>query len=298
LVAETKYEKYIIREPLGWNTFPPFAPRLLFDCKNYFPEQNFGIRYTYITEPIHMERPHAHDFDQFFCFMGALDDLRVFDGEVELYLGEESTKNIINSTSVVFVPKGMVHCPVIWTRVNRPMAFINIVMTASYTRSDQRIDFFDRMELTAKKVSVKEAGQVLGAALPQPAYLPAGHKIQEILAVDNTIKVLISDGPIEKRLINVGDANGSRQVHAFTCKMELTIKWHPGGRGKGREVRGEMLLVGKEKGFAVDQEQHNELWWLLPTDTTPSQPGQYEIVLATGKRTTRNEILKVAKSMK
>ena len=297
-MAETKYEKYIIREPLGWTNFPPFTPRLLFDSKNYFPEQNFGIRYTYITEPIHMERPHAHDFDQFLCFMGTPEDLRVFDGEAEIYLGEENTKNIINSTTVVHIPKGMVHCPIIWTRVSKPMMFVNIVLAASYTRSDQRTDFFDRMEITAKKVSVKEASHILGAALPQPAYLPAGYKVQDILAVDNTIKILISDGPIDKRQVKIGDASGSRQMLTFTCKMELTIKWHPGGREKGKEVRGETLLVGKERGIAVDQEQHNELWWLLPTETTPAQPGQYEIVLATGKRTSRDDILKVAKSMK
>src|SRR4030042_6556060 len=127
-MAEKDYSKYLITEPLAFNIFPPYKPRLLFDTKNHFPEMNFGIRYTYITTPIEMEQPHAHDFDQSFCFMGAPEDMRVFDGEVELYLGEECTKNIITNTTVAFIPKGMIHCPIIWKRVGKPMMFINIVL--------------------------------------------------------------------------------------------------------------------------------------------------------------------------
>ena len=158
----TKYEKYFIREPLQWNNFPPYAPRLLFDSKNHFPEMNFGIRCTYIDTPIHMERPHAHDFDQFFCFLGTPEDLRVFDGEVEVHLGEEDAVNIVNSTTVVYVPRGMIHCPMIWKRVTKPMMFINIVLAGSYTRSDQHTGYFDRLSLTAKKITSEQAEKVLG----------------------------------------------------------------------------------------------------------------------------------------
>jgi len=298
-MAEEKYEKYIIREPLAWNIFPPFTPRLLFDSKNYFPEMNFGIRYTYINEPIHMERPHAHDFDQFFCFMGTPEDMRVFDGEVELYLGEESTKNIINTTSVVYVPSGMVHCPVIWTRVSKPMMFVNIVLTPSYTRSDQRAGFHDRIEVTAKKVSLEEASHILGAPVPQPAYLPEGYKIQEIYVQDNSLRFLISDKEIEKRLITSGDAAGKRDSYAFECQMEMAIKWYPEGKAGGMDVPGESVEIGEgNKGILADREQHVELGWLLPPQSTPKQPGQYEILLSAGKRTTADELLKVARSVK
>jgi hypothetical protein len=38
-MAETKYSKYIIREPLAFNTFPPLTPRLLFDSKNFSKDE-------------------------------------------------------------------------------------------------------------------------------------------------------------------------------------------------------------------------------------------------------------------
>ena len=40
-------------------------------------------------------------------------------GEVELWLGDE--KHIITKSSLVFIPKGLKHCPLIARRVDRPI---------------------------------------------------------------------------------------------------------------------------------------------------------------------------------
>ena len=296
-MAETKYSKYIIREPLAFNIFPPFTPRLLFDSKNYFPEMNFGIRYTYITQPIDMERPHAHDFDQFFCFMGAPEDMRVFDGEVELYLGEEGTKNIINTTTVVYVPKGMVHCPIRWTRVDKPMMFVNIVLSPQYTRTAQQAGFHNSLELTAQKVSSEEASRIIGVAVPLPSYLPEDYKVQEIYVQDNLLRLFISDTALEKRLVTLGDAAGTRQKYMFECKMEMGIKWYPKGQVGGLKLPGEQVTIREGKGVLVDRETHIELWWLLPPQSALEQPGQFEIVLSASKNFSKDELLKVAESV-
>jgi len=294
-MAETKYEKYIIREPLAEGLF---TPRLLFDSKNYFPEIDFGIRYTYIKQPVELERPHAHDFDQFLCFMGSPEDMRVFDGEVELYLGEESTRNIINSTSVVYIPSGMVHCPIIWTRVDKPMMFVNIVLTSSYTRSDQRAGFRDSLELTAQKVTSEEASRVLGTPVPRPAYLPEGCKVQEIYVQDDSVRLLISEAEIEKQKRTLGYAVDTPERYHFECRMDMAIKWHPEGKVGGLKTPGESVTINADNdGILADREQHVELSWLLPPKSTPKQPGQYEILLSAGKRTSKDELLKVAKSV-
>ncbi len=290
----TKYEKYFVREPLHWNTFPPYAPRLLFDSKNHFPEMNFGIRYTYINTPIHMERPHAHDFDQFFCFMGTPEDLRVFDGEVEVHLGEEDTVNIINSTTVVFVPRGMIHCPMVWKRVTKPMMFINIVLAGSYTRSDQYTGYFDRIGLSAREITAEEAGRILGIALPKPAYLPDDYKVQEIYALENSIKMLINEKPIVKHQVTVGDAGpAARQEQAYECQMTLVIRKFSGDATK---IVGQKVKIGKTEGVLIDREQHNELWWLSSSGVKKTTP-QYEMILGAGKRTSRDELVKVAQSV-
>ena len=294
-MAESKYEKYIIREPLAEGLF---TPRLLFDSKNHFPEIDFGIRYTYIKEPVELESPHAHDFDQFLCFMGSPEDMRVFDGEVELYLGEENIKHIINSTTVVYIPSGQVHCPIIWTRVDKPMMFVNVVLTGAYTRSDQRAGFRDILELTAKKVTVEEASSILGAAVPQPAYLPEGCKIQEIYVQDDSVRLLISDTEIEKQKRRLGYDVDTPERYHFECKMDMAIKWHPEGKVGGLGVPGERLAISTDNdGVLADREQHIDFYWLLPPQSTPEKPGQYEMILSTGKRTDKDDLLKVAQSV-
>jgi hypothetical protein len=287
----TKYEKYIIREPLADGLF---SPRLLFDTKNYFPDINFGIRYTYIDRPFELESPHAHDYNQFLIFMGTPEDQRVFDGEVEIYLGEEHVKNIINSTTVVHVPAGLIHCPIIWKRVDKPMMFVNVILTPSYTRSDQKTAFRDQLELSAKEATMEEAGRLLGAAVPVPVYLPEGNTLQEIYIDDDTVRLLISDKKIEKTKDTIIlDPTVPTRLH-FECFMDIAVKWHPEGFPVELDVPGESIKIGEGKaGVLADQEQHVELHWLLPV-----QSGQYELVLSTGKRTPMEEILKVADSIK
>jgi hypothetical protein len=296
-MAGKDYSKYIIREPLAFNTFPPYTPRMLFDSKNHFPEMNFGIRYTYINQPIDMEKPHAHDFDQFFCFMGTPEDMRVFDGEVEVYLGEEGTRNIINSTTVVFVPRGMVHCPFKWVRVDKPMMFINIVLSPQYTRVGQPAGFSNSLEVTAQEVTLEEAARILGTDVPLPAYLPEGYRVQEIYTQDDSLRIFISDKALEKELVNYGDAAGARQKYMFECKIEVGIKWYPEGQPGGLELLGEPVTISESKGVLVDRENNIELCWLLPPKSTPEKPGQFEIMLSASKSISRDELLKIARSI-
>jgi hypothetical protein len=295
-MASGKYEKYIIREPLADGLF---SPRLLFDTKNYFPDINFGIRYTYIDRPFELERPHSHDYNQFLIFMGTPEDQRVFDGEVEIYLGKEHEKNIINSTTVVHIPAGLIHCPIIWKRVDKPMMFVNVILTPSYTRSDQKTAFYDYLGISAKKVTRAQAARLLGAAVPMPIYLPEGNKVQEIYIEDKSVRLLISDKNIKKTQETIiQDPTVPKRYH-FECQMDIAIKWYPQGLKGGLKVLGEPVKIGKGKtGVLADQEQHVQLHWLLPEKTTARQPGQYELVLSTGKRTPRDEVLKVADSIK
>jgi hypothetical protein len=111
-----------------------FVPCLRYSSN--FPGTEFTIRWHYITAPYTMEeKPHAHDFDQFSLFIGGNPmNIRDFGAEVELYMGEEGIKHVINTTTVVHIPKGMVHGPLIYKKVDRPIMFINVPQTAVYTK--------------------------------------------------------------------------------------------------------------------------------------------------------------------
>jgi hypothetical protein len=294
---EAKYEKYIIKEPYSWNVLPPYGARLLFDSHNYFPNTNFGIRYTYLTQARQMERPHAHDFDQLLTSFGPPEDIRLYDAESETYLGEEGEKHVTNTPHITYIPAGLIHGPSISRRMNKPVMMVNFIFTSQYTRSDQQAGFLNYLELTARKVTLEEASRTLGTAVPRPAYLPENYKIQEIYAQDESIRLLISDKEIEKNLITLGDATGARQRYHFTCKMEMEIKWHPEGQPGGLKVPGEQVTVGKGKGVLIYRESNIEVRWLLPPQSTPKQPGQYEIALKASQNI-KDELLKVAQSVK
>lgn len=72
-----------------------------------------------------IEREHAHEFDEVLLFIGSdaenPDDLG---GTAEISLDGE--KHVINKTSAIFIPKGMKHCPLFRTQVNKPWLLIAI----------------------------------------------------------------------------------------------------------------------------------------------------------------------------
>ena len=132
-MAENKYGKYFFEKPIADGRF---APRLVFYSKNYVGEKDFSVIWNCITEPFLMAKdPHSHDFDQFLHFYGANSlNITDFDAEVELSLGEEGEKHIITESTVVHIPKGLIHCPLNFKVVNKPVIFMNVALTPQYMR--------------------------------------------------------------------------------------------------------------------------------------------------------------------
>ena len=67
------------------------------------------------------------------CFFGSNPlDLYDFDAEIEFYLGGE--KQIINVPSIVTVPAGLIHCPLIFKRIGKPVMWVEVMLTSHYDR--------------------------------------------------------------------------------------------------------------------------------------------------------------------
>jgi hypothetical protein len=140
-MAETKYGKYILKEPI----VPPgmghhaeiTAPVVQCVGEKEFNGAPFSINFDYITEPFTMiSKAHAHDYDQFLFFLGGNPaNMADFGAEVDLYLGEELELHIIKVTSVVHVPKGLIHGPLIYRKVERPIIFVDAFLAAGYVKS-------------------------------------------------------------------------------------------------------------------------------------------------------------------
>ena len=63
---------------------------------------------------------HSHDFDEIITLFGTdPEDPQDLCGEVEFWLGDE--KYTITKSCIIYVPKGLKHCPTIFRNVRRPI---------------------------------------------------------------------------------------------------------------------------------------------------------------------------------
>lgn len=136
-MVETKYGKYITREPYkkGRNE-EVIEPMVHLNGEQDGGGANLTVSRSWITQPFRMiKAPHHHDRDQFLIFMGGNpDDVRDFGAVVELFLGEEGEKHVIDSPALVHIPAGLVHGPLEYIRLDKPIVFLDIYLAPVYER--------------------------------------------------------------------------------------------------------------------------------------------------------------------
>ncbi len=85
-----------------------------------------------------IEEPHVHDVDEILAFIGTdFENPRDLGGEVELWLGDEL--HVLKNSCLVFVPKGLKHCPVKFKKVDRPLWFMTLAPMSMYTRKPEKL---------------------------------------------------------------------------------------------------------------------------------------------------------------
>jgi hypothetical protein len=120
-MPESKYGKYIIADlnkvpdALGTRVYclhgGVFEGAPYVDCAWFWPRSE---------EVVVVDKGHAHDFEEVITFFGTNpEDPTDLGGEIEFWLGNEP--HTITKSSVIFVPRGVVHCPLILKKVNRPI---------------------------------------------------------------------------------------------------------------------------------------------------------------------------------
>jgi hypothetical protein len=130
------YSKYLVPIYTVESDYPPGAQRGILDLGPIFGEGvDIGFRYTYIYgEPFTFEKAHSHDYDQLLVFLGPSENIRDFDAEIEIALGEKGERYPITSNTLVYVPKGLIHTPFYFKKLSKPVMFINIFFGSTYHR--------------------------------------------------------------------------------------------------------------------------------------------------------------------
>jgi hypothetical protein len=140
-MAQSKYEYLKKTGIVRPSIYPPFIGMIFYALPK---EERFQIRFTHVSVPFEgKEDAHKHDFAEVFVFVPCSADLNAYDAESELYLGEEGEKIIIDKTTAVHIPPGLVHCPIIHKRVGTPFFFVNCPITSGYSAimGDKKVDY-------------------------------------------------------------------------------------------------------------------------------------------------------------
>jgi hypothetical protein len=148
-MPETKYGKYLLsyddappkaNDRVSLNSLPPIAeiasPQTYFRGAPALPGATASIGWQVFIKPYRLETvPHTHDVDEFLIFLGAeLPDLcNSFDAEIDFWMGEELEKHTIKSTTVIFVPRGLLHCPLNLRKINKPVLFHALYLGQTFT---------------------------------------------------------------------------------------------------------------------------------------------------------------------
>ncbi len=76
-------------------------------------------------------KPHTHETDEIIGFVGtSVKDPHSLNGQIELWLDDE--KHEITKSCLVFVPKGLKHCPLIINRVETPIVHFSVLTGSQY----------------------------------------------------------------------------------------------------------------------------------------------------------------------
>jgi len=130
-MAETKYGKHVIKEPFV--TIPHYTGPSIVSHEGEFDADVCMGYHCLANAEYKAERPHTHDYHELLCFIGGdPTNIEDFGAEIEICLGEEQEKHTITSTTVVSIPPGLVHCPLIVKKLDKPVVFLEISLTRKF----------------------------------------------------------------------------------------------------------------------------------------------------------------------
>ena len=150
-MAETKYGHYFLREPWGiiHPGSDPDAPVYIgIGQKN--PVEGWDESISQVLRPIYkpyemIPEGHRHSCAEILYFIGGDPmNFQEFGAEVELTMGEEREVHVITTTTWVYIPAKMLHCPLNFKRVNKPIMFGHVMFAPTFESTFVGKSFLDK----------------------------------------------------------------------------------------------------------------------------------------------------------
>lgn len=135
------YEKYLVRKPI-YEASAGFknrqSPAMTYLSNTLVPEANYYLELGWINgipEPNTGFEEHVHDYDEIMIYWG--NDYRkpqTLGAEIEFHIGGQPIT--FNTTTGIFIPRGVPHGPLSWKKVERPHMQMSLILgTGDYQES-------------------------------------------------------------------------------------------------------------------------------------------------------------------
>jgi hypothetical protein len=138
--SDTQYGKYISSNSIREISLKPSAPKqaMVISSESWtgVGDINCNFAFLCVSEPNVMpDLPHTHEYDEFLYFLaGDPTNMKDLGAEIEIAFGEEWEKHIVTTSAVVYIPKGLQHCPIVVKKVDRPFYFGHFMPTPKYSK--------------------------------------------------------------------------------------------------------------------------------------------------------------------
>ena len=136
-MADSNCEKYLVKKP-AYEVTPKFEvrgriPAMTLMSGNLVPGAKMYIEAGWVLgmpDPNPHIGEHVHDYDEIVIHFGA-DPKNPEDLGAEIEICMDGKPFLINSTSAIYIPKGVKHGPLTWKKVEKPHMELTIMIGAS-----------------------------------------------------------------------------------------------------------------------------------------------------------------------
>ena len=127
-----RYWMNIVRGPFFFDYEPGWTGTSIWAHNNEY-KNGTTLGYHCVNSTYDVRFNHAHDFHELLCFLGG-DPENVADlgAEVSICLGDEMEEHTFNTPTIVSMPPGLKHCPLLIKNVTRPIVFLEVSMTKGF----------------------------------------------------------------------------------------------------------------------------------------------------------------------
>jgi hypothetical protein len=128
------YEKYFAREPIYLDLEDQqkrknsMGPVRMFMCNDLIPGCNLYLDYPwFFAKPEDFIPPHVHDYNEVVVHIGGdPDNPEELGAEVEIIVNDQPLT--FDTTTALFIPKGLKHGPLSWKKVSKPHIQMPIII--------------------------------------------------------------------------------------------------------------------------------------------------------------------------